>query len=111
MQAPLAAAGILSLVACAAALFTLPHVPPVRVQVPATDPMHAVDGVPGVPVPPVSKPAAGRKEMVAAARRDPALQLLLAACFLGAFVSPVFTVRSSFQFFFFFFRFSTVETA
>ena len=99
MQAPLVAAGGMSLAACIAALITLPHMPPARVQQAAPQPASvAVDSVePVAPVAtgaPAATPAAERRAMVAAARRDPALLLMLAAAFLGACGAPVFAVRA-----------------
>jgi hypothetical protein len=101
MQAPLVVAGVLSLVACAAALITLPHVPPARIKVatpthlsskldhctPPSDTEAPVDTDIAVSTP------ASRNRMVAAAQSDPALRLLLASHLLAAFVNPVIAVR------------------
>jgi hypothetical protein len=104
MQAPLVAAGVLSLVASAAAFIALPPIAPssVQVAVPAQPDKLAELEAPGVHVPvthndpadaAAAAPVWGRKEMIAVARRDPALLLMMASAFLAALGNQVYSVR------------------
>lgn len=92
-QAPLIAAGAMSMIACLAALVTLPHQPPVRAQAVSNE-ITDTSGVLVSTDDSMETPVATREELVKAARRDPVLRLMLVANFCSAFINPVFTVRS-----------------